>query len=264
MLWKPVTPGEEVYLKLYEAFGRYIDVRAEGPAALDMMASETGFVAFTRMTATTEIFLRLLRTALVQLPISGTEIGPDFGRRVMRTEDLPDSLASDRKLAALIKGAAEIARDADRGSAGLQKRVREASNNCYLCGIAFNAAIPRQHSTVEHLWPLSLGGSSIEENLIAACSDCNTKRADDLTWASGPVQQVLFKPGPDNLRSRIRISLALAKMAAHAKSRSGHLPKLLTLKQAAIAGYVLFPALQKLNDQHHTYFELMVHEGLAA
>lgn len=52
-------------------------------------------------------------------------------------------------------------------------------------------------ATLEHVWPSSLGGDSIEKNLAPACHECNREKDDLFIWEQGLVHnfvtQLIFK-----------------------------------------------------------------------
>jgi 5-methylcytosine-specific restriction endonuclease McrA len=264
VLWRPTTPGEEVFLKIYDVIGQRIDLRSTAPWSLGLLSSEASFQEFMRLSATIELFLRVVRTAVLQLKTNAHESPKDFGRRVLRLEELPDALTADNRLCASLKRGAEISTTANRGSRDLQKSVLASAMTCYLCDIQFDASVPRRGATVEHLWPLSLGGESILENMIPACEDCNNKRDNAVTWAWGPVQSTFYMPTAGNTNSDLRVSLALAKLMLHASGTTEGSRRTITLKEAARAASPLLPDLENLKDHHHLYFEIMNHIGAAA
>ncbi|WP_454055662.1 HNH endonuclease [Cupriavidus sp. Marseille-Q8015] len=47
-------------------------------------------------------------------------------------------------------------------------------------------------ATLEHIWPSSLGGDSIEENLVPACGSCNAAKADIFVWEQGLVHDLIY------------------------------------------------------------------------
>lgn len=55
---------------------------------------------------------------------------------------------------------------------------------CYWCGWDFRTATrdPMRKRTREHLVPKSLGGPATNENLVAACYNCNLRRGNDTSW----------------------------------------------------------------------------------
>lgn len=83
-------------------------------------------------------------------------------------------------------------------SDGLRKDRRawaaERHRNCYLCNVEMDFVDKEadNYCTLEHLWPSSYGGDSIEENLLPACAICNRVRKSNFaTWAVTSVQSVL-------------------------------------------------------------------------
>ena len=48
--------------------------------------------------------------------------------------------------------------------------LKRDGHRCFYCG--------KRATTVDHLRPLSRGGTDAEANLVAACTDCNTAKGD--------------------------------------------------------------------------------------
>jgi 5-methylcytosine-specific restriction endonuclease McrA len=46
---------------------------------------------------------------------------------------------------------------------------------CFWCGMLFKS---KKEVTLDHLIPRSKGGKNNKDNLVLACMDCNTKKAD--------------------------------------------------------------------------------------
>src|SRR3546814_15014473 len=83
----------------------------------------------------------------------------------------------------------------------------ELGMQCYMCGRALtrrgNAGVDKY--TVEHLWPISFGGETIEGNLLPACANCNSRRKHMLSWAWGPVQSTyLHSSEKDTISNELR------------------------------------------------------------
>ena len=57
-----------------------------------------------------------------------------------------------------------------------QKIARSAKERCGYCLVS--ALITGVDVQVEHLWPTSKGGLTVEDNLWLACSECNQRKAD--------------------------------------------------------------------------------------
>ena len=79
---------------------------------------------------------------------------------------------------------------------------------CYFCGRPFIKTGNRRRSkylvdgteiegTLEHIWPRSLGGDSIVENLVPACKPCNNDKDDHFSWAHFPGHELVYRPGFD-------------------------------------------------------------------
>ncbi|SAK87881.1 hypothetical protein AWB82_06073 [Caballeronia glebae] len=64
--------------------------------------------------------------------------------------------------------------------------LREKVNlRCYLCNRALEKDACNKHAshlTLEHLWPTSIGGDSIDNNLLPACKYCQEVTKDTASW----------------------------------------------------------------------------------
>jgi hypothetical protein len=90
----------------------------------------------------------------------------------------------------------------------VQKKIRSWAEVhhtcCYMCGQAldFNQKDNVRSYTLEHIWPRSYGGDSIEENFLPACKSCNgEKKSNFATWTMPAIQSLLFglKPQEESL-----------------------------------------------------------------
>ncbi|REE06556.1 hypothetical protein B0G71_8235 [Paraburkholderia sp. BL27I4N3] len=57
--------------------------------------------------------------------------------------------------------------------------------SCYLCARELDPSAAKDnaaHLTFEHLWPTSIGGDSVEENLLPACTRCQLVTKDTASW----------------------------------------------------------------------------------
>jgi 5-methylcytosine-specific restriction protein A len=72
-------------------------------------------------------------------------------------------------------GSNEIRKEREKArrlrNSGWWKRKRE-KGICYFCG----TRVAPSRLTMEHKVPLSRGGKSTRENLVAACKECNNKK----------------------------------------------------------------------------------------
>jgi hypothetical protein len=102
-----------------------------------------------------------------------------------------------------------------------KKILREASRNsekCYLCGCQLNYSLSADESraddvTIDHIWPQSYGGDSIEENLLPACRSCNSNKKQDYpSWAGCDVHSIILSVNPsikslNSIQGRYRFAL---------------------------------------------------------
>jgi|GEM_PF-1026584 len=70
---------------------------------------------------------------------------------------------------------------------------------CCFCGVELRPdgkgvfRDPRgNRATLEHIWPSSLGGDSIENNLAPACHECNREKDDLFIWEQGLVHNFVY------------------------------------------------------------------------
>ncbi len=258
MLWKPATLGEETFLHAYQYFGRHLTLAIPPPHSMDSLYSGDLFVEFSRLHASLEIFFRALRGAVFSLPQAGHLQPLHFGKYLARQGFVSSALVVDRRFCERLKLAAKVSTEARPPAPALAKKIREEMGRCYMCGRQLTQkGDDVDRATVEHLWPLSLGGGSNEENLIAACRKCNLGRENSVTWAWGPVQATDYKNDTSkNPPMPLRVSLGMVKLMDEAAGRNGRM-KLLTLKQAAVSAAPLFPTIAFDDGRHRTYFELL-------
>jgi hypothetical protein len=177
----------------------------------------------------------------------------------LRTEaDLPSQLYDDRRFCEWAKDVGRIASTKPRNARVEAEAVRAEGDYCYLCGVALTrVGNARNRFSIEHLWPQSFGGGTVEENLLPACRDCNSKRQHTITWAWGPVQSTFHRrSGSQEMPDDLRISLAFARLMHIASGDAEDGPKL-TLKQAAKRAFPLASSIEIAPDRNHLYFELL-------
>jgi 5-methylcytosine-specific restriction endonuclease McrA len=120
----------------------------------DLVASESQYVRRVTSFIRAEVF-----------PGLGEHLAQRLARAVIEADR-----ASNRKISPSVK----------KGVLG-----RNRQPTCYLCPQALDVAAPEgdpKHLTLEHLWPTSIGGDSIEANLLPACQKCQDVTKDSASW----------------------------------------------------------------------------------
>ena len=114
--------------------------------------------------------------------------------------------------------------------------IRERKKlTCYLCDryLDQNAkSDDNAYLTIEHLWPTSIGGDSIEENLLPACQECQKVTKDTASWEWLNTHNIVFSVSPsvDELDEKRNRKISYAKhyyeVTKHANLKN------MTLKEA--------------------------------
>ncbi|WP_188706547.1 HNH endonuclease [Silvimonas iriomotensis] len=117
----------------------------------------------------------------------------------------------------------------------VRKQFKRRPDNCYICGVSIDdSSQADQNYELEHIWPQSYGGDSIEGNLLPSCSHCNKEKSHMLLWQNSDVSSFVMMPQaePHELRSihkSVRIARHRRLIFEYACSNK------LTLKEAAVA-----------------------------
>jgi hypothetical protein len=148
-------------------------------------------------------------------------------------------------------------------SSALRKTLKEEFPNpvCYLCGNqqGWRKSGPYPKATLDHIWPAAWGGDSVQDNLLPACSDCNTKRNDPVSWEWDAAHAVVGPHDPGGYLAKmprpIKNSLHLRAVMSYASANR------VTLRNAALfVGPVLVEPV-KLDARDTTdYFNLHGHD----
>ncbi|NMC85960.1 MAG: HNH endonuclease [Anaerolineaceae bacterium] len=99
------------------------------------------------------------------------------------------------------------------------RMARDQGKKCYICGcdMDFTQNNMDQSVEVEHLWPNSLGGQSVDSNLIACCRRCNQAKHDYLDADDFHYEEISFNtedfPEEHTLRDREQKIALLARSA---------------------------------------------------
>jgi len=258
--WKPVTYGEELFLNLHDELGARMQIDGPEGSKMECLVNFPAFQTFAKLSATCEVFLRCVRCAVDQYRQGSSAPAIRFAQAARRELDLPARLLQNQKFAERLKQVGRIAFEKHRDKAIEANATRNEPDQCYLCGTPLTRT-GHATRTIEHVWPLSLGGETVEHNLVLACSDCNNKRGHMMTWAYGPVHSTYYtfssnNPGTKNPPADLRLSLALARLMQAAGPTRGR-RKLLTLKEAVRVVRPAIPDLDVQKDRPYVYFELL-------
>lgn len=72
----------------------------------------------------------------------------------------------------------QVKRAPRRRTKGVRRRKWRSSRRCHWCGVEFASFAD---CTADHVVPLDKGGSNGDDNIVLACSDCNTRRRNLVT-----------------------------------------------------------------------------------
>lgn len=256
-----MTYGEELFLNLYDDLGAHVTVTGPHDIGMEFLVDQVGFQSFSRLVVTFEVFLRCVRSAKM---VFGEQPGAPanrFAQVVRRDIDLPPRLLQNSAFAERLKQVGRIVFDKGRNKLIERNATRDEPPHCYLCGVALTEDGGNAQRSIEHVWPQSLGGQTVEANLMLACKDCNSERGHMSTWAVGPVQSTFFTystKNPANPEKPLRFSLALARLMDAARPTDKRSSPL-TLRDAARKIRPAVPKLDLIPDRPYLYFELLQH-----
>jgi 5-methylcytosine-specific restriction endonuclease McrA len=202
---KPVTQGEEMFLLIRD---RVLDTTGTGhlrwSAVGALWDDVMGAQAFSRYFKGAVAVHALRR--LLQFWAAERDNTPDQAMYVSKVRHfirgevfigLDDALAN--RLARLVISAEAASRSS------VSRTTREAVFagrvllNCYLCANTLDARVSQEdplYATVEHIWPKSIGGDSIERNLLPACHSCQDVTKDTMSWEWFNVHNLVLPPTP--------------------------------------------------------------------
>lgn len=136
---------------------------------------------------------------------------------------------------------------------------KHGSAQCYLCNKKIFDDRPKDHHellTMEHVWPQSMGGDSIEENLLPACLKCQKDTKDTLSWEWVNVHNIVLpsEPSGNALKSVSRRE----KIAKHFELAIQVATELqITMKQALLQIGAVEPELKYIRTGYPiTFFDL--------
>jgi len=254
MLWKPVTSGEELFLLMHEQVHSLFSSESLAEE-LEFLIAPKDFVEYMKLAASIEVFMRCVRDARAILVQDEAIDSANLVRMIRQEIELPTSLRTSKKFQQLLRRVAIPEGPRMPGSIVKREALLGLAMNCYLCGcqVSVKGKGGRGVLSIEHIWPASLGGESLAENLLPSCSDCNNRKQHTFAWVTGPVLST-YQHESGTVANDLRLSLGLAKMVHHA-FRGGK--RLRTLREAILDCQPIhvIPVLKP--NKHHFYFELL-------
>ncbi|MBP0496270.1 HNH endonuclease [Pararoseomonas indoligenes] len=153
-------------------------------------------------------------------------------------------------------------------SAPLKQRVARAGPpHCYSCGRMFgtiHADAPGPDGlkpTADHVWPIALGGDTIEANLLPACAPCNSRKGHIATWQMAWLQPVVFSD-TDQTTALPGLPVPI-KMALHMRAAMNYATANgASLRDAFLAIGPRDTPARIDQDQGYDFFNLRVHDEL--
>jgi len=215
MKWNPSTPGEEVYFRVRDdilpslhAIKTYWH---ELHDVFDSLAGSRHFSDYLHGAMATSATRRLIHFWRSVGPMTVDAKRFDVMLRYVRGTIFPET---DRSaLAPLIRATFSAVEASGRAiSNATRTRVLDTFGLCcYMCGFDLDPAVDSRDPrfvTLEHLWPNSLGGDSIFENLMPACNRCQRDKSHGIPWEWVAVHNTVLDvdPSDDSLTGVSRAS----------------------------------------------------------
>lgn len=201
----PKTAGERLFLLIR---GDVLDSLGNKQAnwmnfgqLIEMTGGGGDFTDYLRGAISAFAMRRLLRFWASEIDLTPNEA--NHVRRVSKFVNEELFVGLDKQLTAEVARAVVAAhvvssKEIPRGVRKLVTRDRQRLH-CYLCNQPLDPdAIEgtEEFLTLEHLWPSSIGGDSIEENLLPACHECQGISKDTISWEWVNVHNYVLPPLP--------------------------------------------------------------------
>jgi hypothetical protein len=261
----PVTAGEKLYLlirdRMLESSSEASTFWASAKNVLGPLGGSANFPAYFKGAAAVHVTRRILRYWMEEKPSVGDEAM--YVRNVstfVRREVFP-SLAND-DITRVSRAVIEAERAAGKPiSGGCRKNVlrEQRGHSCYLCGKELDAKAGDGEPcalTLEHLWPTSMGGDSVEANLLPACTHCQRDSQDAISWEWANVHNLVLSSSPSasalkSVNGKLRYARHYLEAMTLADAQH------LTLKEAFMRlGHMKSPITHSKTSLPVTFFDL--------
>jgi hypothetical protein len=202
VIYEPVTAGERLYMLLLRLTGRSNWESLRRSFALSCRSDE--YVELFQEVMTANLTCRTVslgRSLAKEMSPGDPVYESELKSALIGTIGIPVS-----EVATILRGTTDAVKAAEHDFSPREKeRLRKAAKlhnvRCYMCGGAIDydgVGKEWQAYTLEHVWPQSYGGDSIDENALPACHGCNEKKADFATWGMVAVQSLILGLNPSN------------------------------------------------------------------
>jgi hypothetical protein len=261
---KCVTAGERLYFLIRDEVIHSIGERnarwPQAQAYFDALDGGSTFTAYIKGTVAVRATRQLLRYWKSKRDDVGDET--QYVKTISKfvREEMFPSIDVDlcRRLARNVEDASQAS---DRAVKRSHRRAVLGTGKCrcFLCGALLDVGVPKgsaEYPTLEHLWPASMGGDTIEENLLPACSECQRVTKDTLSWEWYNIHNLVLPAEPsqdalDAVDKRTRYARHYFEAMTSAETER------LTLKQAFVRlGPMTSPPTYVRTDKPVTFFEL--------
>jgi 5-methylcytosine-specific restriction endonuclease McrA len=262
--WPTTTPGEDLFLFIREDV---LPVMTESQTAwsnIGQVLSDVGgsrhFANFFRGATAIHGVRRLLKFCDEALPgaAAATHVRTIS---TFATEEVFPGLSREHT-----GRLARLAADAYRASnPTISRATRErvlrglVEVRCYLCGLTLDPDAPDGDPlflSLDHIWPASLGGDHLDDNLLPACRLCQVKKDDEPSWEWLNVHNHVWGSAPSaEATNRVERQTRIARHFHHATelaSAQRHTLKV-TFRQL---GPMIFPSRFEPTGWPTSFFDL--------
>jgi hypothetical protein len=213
----PSTDGERLFLYIRDRVLPELDADERVMEAYSAIGGTEKFGHFIGGAIAIQALRRLMAYWGSQQPNVGENMYVSSLARFVRVEMFP-GLGTEESANLARLGVAAYRVSNIRIPPGVRKRVIAETINprCYLCDMLLRSSVPESSAdylTLDHLWPSSLGGNSIEENLLPACPKCQWYKASSPSWEWFGAHDVVLSPSPSS--GALRSVPPSAKIAIH-------------------------------------------------
>lgn len=238
--WQPATSGERL---LHFIAREVVPLRVTTStiaSALGNIPRGESFALFFQGSIVLHSFARLMQAAK-HFRDEYRDDPKQLSKRIR--EFATDRLNIERSTCAQFERLAPLAVEAAENSTEATKRTKPFRNQvineargavyCYSCGGSLNPSLTDQtledYMDIEHIWPHSMGGDTVLDNLIQVCKPCNSNRKHLASWewsrVQAPVQGSLGKSAldSDQLEKEEKIALHVRAAIGYARIRGCNL-----------------------------------------